>query len=125
MRNRSIVWIPVLLVGAMVYWTLALGFGGLSLTALTTDFPLVDPDEHPRDAYQSITVNLAESPESEAADPQGPAPAAAAEALADPEGSPAPAAGEVGDQAGQGQGQGGPGLAGGSVLRTGPGDTAF
>jgi hypothetical protein len=55
--RKSVVWIPILLVGAMVYWTLALGFGGLSLMSVTSDsFAL--PDGTAKDGYQSITVNL-------------------------------------------------------------------
>jgi len=33
--RRWMLWIPVLMVAAVVYWTLALGLGGLSLMALT------------------------------------------------------------------------------------------
>jgi hypothetical protein len=66
MRKWSIIWVPVLLVGAMTYWTLALGFGGLSLITLTSG--LSDPDGMDRDSYQSIVVNLSEPTEGEAAE---------------------------------------------------------
>jgi hypothetical protein len=61
--RKSVIWIPVLLVGAMVYWTLALGFGGLSLLTMTffDDNESVDPCDSAagfKDSYQSITVNL-------------------------------------------------------------------
>ncbi len=55
--RKSVVWIPILLVGAMVYWTLALGFGGLSLMSATSD-SLGSPEPIMKDGYQSITVNL-------------------------------------------------------------------
>jgi hypothetical protein len=55
--RKSVVWIPILLVGAMVYWTLALGFGGLSLMSVTSD-SFASPDGIAKDGYQSITVNL-------------------------------------------------------------------
>ncbi|MEP6652564.1 MAG: hypothetical protein ABJA82_04345 [Myxococcales bacterium] len=35
--RKSIIWIPVLFVGSMVYWTLAVGLGGLSLVGATAD----------------------------------------------------------------------------------------
>lgn len=126
MRGKSVVWIPVLLVGAMVYWTLAFGMGQRSLDALLRDglwsLP-ADDDGFPRDSYQSITVNLSESAES-------------TEQEADLARS---AAAELGEQATgvtvdlvpagdlprpNTADRGGVGLAGGS-LRTGPGNTAF
>jgi hypothetical protein len=60
--RKSVIWMPVLLVGAMVYWTLALGFGGLSLMSLTSDC-VPYPDRLDRDSYQSIRVNLGDGPE--------------------------------------------------------------
>jgi hypothetical protein len=124
MRNKSIVWIPVLLVGAMVYWTLALGFGGLSLVSLTSELP--GPEGDARDSYQSITVNLSESPESEAAvavERQAGDRAVDGDPLPDLDVPRVRGAAELDDQAGQ-VGQGGLGLTGGTV-RTGPGQTAF
>jgi hypothetical protein len=120
MRNKSVVWIPVLLVGAMVYWTLALGFGGLSLVSLTADLPLSDGDA--RDSYQSITVNLTEAPE-----PQGtmPAPGQGEDPSAEESGVTVDLvpAGDI-PRPNPSADQGGLGLSGGS-LRTGPGNTAF
>lgn len=89
--RKSIVWIPVLFVGSMVYWTLALGFGGMSLVSVTSDgFPCgsraafqesegaVDVGEPGfgeaalRDGFQSITVNLQSQAQSDdAMDPLG------------------------------------------------------
>jgi len=112
MRNKSVVWIPVLLVGAMVYWTLALGFGGLSLVSLTSELP--SPEGDARDSYQSITVNLSDSVETDLAVDLAPdLDVAAARTL------------EQGDrpQVPPAEG-GGQGLTGGTV-RTGPGQTAF
>jgi hypothetical protein len=34
--NRWLVWIPVMMVAALLYWTVALGLGGLSLMAVST-----------------------------------------------------------------------------------------
>lgn len=61
--RKSVVWMPVLLVGAMVYWTLALGFGGLSLMSLTSGCEIPDPEGSVRDSYQSIHVNLGDAPQ--------------------------------------------------------------
>jgi hypothetical protein len=68
--RKSVVWIPVLLVGAMAYWTLALGLGGMSLMRVTSEaedvlvFPDArTPDGVATDTYQSITVNLGEEAE--------------------------------------------------------------
>jgi hypothetical protein len=33
--NRWLVWIPVLMVASLLYWTVALGLGGLSLMAVS------------------------------------------------------------------------------------------
>jgi len=114
MRNKSVVWIPVLLVGAMVYWTLALGFGGLSLVSLTAELPL--PEGDARDSYQSITVNLTESPESsgQADEVLAPEPGGAVDLVP---------AGDI-PRPNTAAEQGGLGLSGGS-LRAGPGNTAF
>jgi hypothetical protein len=119
MRNKSVVWIPVLLMGAMVYWTLALGFGGLSLVRLTSEMP--SPEWDARDSYQSITVNLSESAEAEALEQQtldrG---EANRDPLLDLDVPRVRPAAEMDNQVGQG----GLGLAGGTA-RTGPGQTAF
>lgn len=68
MRNSSVVWIPVLLVGSMLYWTLALGFGGLSLMRATQNANPCFIDESVEASvhegvseYQSITVNLGDA----------------------------------------------------------------
>lgn len=59
--RKWILWIPVLMVGSMVYWTIALNFGGLSLLALSTYAvpPSSDEAMDVRDSYQPITVNVA------------------------------------------------------------------
>lgn len=59
--RKVILWVPVLMVGSLLYWTIALNFGGLSLLALSSfaipaDEPLVDRFDH--DSYQPITVNV-------------------------------------------------------------------
>jgi hypothetical protein len=59
--RKLILWVPVLMVGSLLYWTIALNFGGLSLLALSSfaipaDDPLVDRLE--RDSYQPITVQM-------------------------------------------------------------------
>jgi hypothetical protein len=120
MRNKSVVWIPVLLVGAMVYWTLALGFGGLSLVSLTSELP--SPEGDARDSYQSITVNLSDSWEAELPDPRLPGPGVTVDLVPDLDGTRTPEEGE-GAQTAPAEG-GGQGLTGGAV-RNGPGQTAF
>lgn len=81
--RKSIIWIPVLFVGSMVYWTLAVGLGGLSLVSVTADAvpyrgSLIESgggdDQAPGDflrnpdgtgakdpTFQSITVKLGDS----------------------------------------------------------------
>jgi hypothetical protein len=67
--RKSIIWIPVLFVGSMVYWTLAVGLGGLSLVSVTADSvpcrsSLVEPgggSEATDTIFQSITVKLGDS----------------------------------------------------------------
>jgi hypothetical protein len=59
--RKLILWVPVLMVGSLLYWTIALNFGGLSLLALSSlaipaDDPLVDRLDH--DSYQPITVQM-------------------------------------------------------------------
>ncbi|HEY4186822.1 MAG TPA: hypothetical protein VGP07_17220 [Polyangia bacterium] len=59
--RKWILWIPVLMVGSMIYWTIALNFGGLSLLALSTyavPASAMDDLNDLRDSYQPITVNL-------------------------------------------------------------------
>lgn len=51
--RKLVLWMPLLFVGSMMYWTLAVGLGGLSLGAL---LPAVDLAE--RDIYQPIRVTL-------------------------------------------------------------------
>ena len=62
--RRWVMWIPVLMMGALLYWTLALSFGGLSLLTFSAlhDSDALEPDGaslSARDGYQPITVNLA------------------------------------------------------------------
>jgi len=42
-RQHPVMWIPLVLVGSLLYWTVALGLGGMSLSLLggTTDEELV------------------------------------------------------------------------------------
>jgi len=58
--RKWILWIPVLMVGSMIYWTIALSFGNLSLLALSTYTVGEYMDEHAdlRDSYQPITVQI-------------------------------------------------------------------
>ena len=56
--RKLILWVPVLMVGSLMYWTIALNFGGMSLVALSS---CVLPGEDlgtvtPRDSYQMISV---------------------------------------------------------------------
>jgi len=57
--RKLILWIPVLMVGSLMYWTVALNFGGMSLVALSS---CVLPGEDlgavaiPRDSYQVISA---------------------------------------------------------------------
>lgn len=121
MRNKSVVWIPVLLVGAMVYWTLALGFGGLSLVSLTSELP--SPEGDARDSYQSITVNLSDSVETDLPDP-GMQAGMPVDLVPELDGPTAHTL-EQGESAQIPSGEvGGHGLTGGT-MRTGPGQTAF
>jgi hypothetical protein len=73
-----VAWLPVLFVGAMLFWTIALGLGGLSLvtvTALSADEMQVDVVIPPTatepmpgnaaSASDAILVGLQESPEPE------------------------------------------------------------
>jgi hypothetical protein len=74
-----LVWIPVLMVGSLIYWTVALGLGGMSLMEVSSlsvndgalvlsgdiDSATVTP---PRDGYEPIIVHLEESVEPEDVD---------------------------------------------------------
>ena len=57
--RKVILWVPVLMVGSLMYWTIALNFGGMSLVALSScvlpaeDLGLVPS---PRDSYQVISA---------------------------------------------------------------------
>ena len=80
--NRWLVWIPVMMVAALLYWTVALGLGGLSLMAVSTlsaGAALEDAEQLPEPAVTepaqnetsyvgSIVVNLQESAEPEDVD---------------------------------------------------------
>lgn len=63
--RRSILWIPVLLLGAVLYWSVALGLGGLSLAMLSAPREPMPEVEPPR-GEDAIVVRLA-SPEERAA----------------------------------------------------------
>ncbi len=67
--RKWILWIPVLMVGSMVYWTVALNFGGLSALALYTCVASSSSDEASdlRDSYQPITVQIPGNEEANAA----------------------------------------------------------
>jgi hypothetical protein len=58
--RKWILWIPVLMVGSMMYWTVALNFGNLSLLALSayTFNGAGDEAADLRDSYQPITVQI-------------------------------------------------------------------
>jgi hypothetical protein len=84
MTRRWLVWLPVIMVASLLYWTVALGLGGMSLMAVSalsgsdgagslglstiggdTD---TAPAAAPRDGYEPILVHLEESVEPEDAD---------------------------------------------------------
>ena len=55
--RKLILWVPVLMVGSLMYWTIALNFGGMSLVALSSCvLPGEDLGVSPRDSYQIISV---------------------------------------------------------------------
>ncbi len=83
--RRWLVWIPVLMVASLMYWTVALGLGGMSLMAMSALSQ--EPGPHslvgevtmggdtdtaeaasPRDGYEPIVVHLEESVEPEDVD---------------------------------------------------------
>ncbi|HEX2659337.1 MAG TPA: hypothetical protein VHU40_13735 [Polyangia bacterium] len=66
--RKWVPWVPLLMFGSLVYWTVALNFGGLSLMRLSSTFfsmgnelgpCLVDDDYPDKDSFQPITVHLA------------------------------------------------------------------
>ena len=84
--RRWLVWLPVVMVASLLYWTVALGLGGMSLMAVSalsgsdgaggglglsagtgsdTDTAQATP---PRDGYEPIVVHLEESVEPEDVD---------------------------------------------------------
>jgi hypothetical protein len=84
MTRRWLVWLPVIMVASLLYWTVALGLGGMSLVAVSalsgsegagamglsassneTDSA---PATSPRDGYEPIIVRLEESVEPEDVD---------------------------------------------------------
>ena len=65
--RKWIPWVPLLMFGSLVYWTVALNFGGLSLMRLSSYFLsmggelspcIVDDDYLDKDSFQPITVHL-------------------------------------------------------------------
>src|SRR5882724_1757374 len=85
MTRRWLVWLPVVMVASLLYWTVALGLGGMSLMAVSalsgndgvgalglstagggdTDTAQASA---PRDGYEPIIVHLEESVEPEDVD---------------------------------------------------------
>jgi len=81
MTRKWAIWIPVLMVASLFYWAVALGLGGLSLAMVGSldtdgdvhpelgdgDAPQGDElednlhEDHLKDSYEPITVNLVES----------------------------------------------------------------
>jgi hypothetical protein len=109
--RRWLVWIPVLMVASLLYWTVALGLGGMSLMAvsalsqdqgpgslvggMTTTTMGGDTDTAeataPRDGYEPIVVRLEESVEPEDVDDNpGCGLAGGASAADDADGTPVP-----------------------------------
>jgi hypothetical protein len=117
--RKSVIWIPVVMVGAMVYWTLALGFGGLSLMTVTLFQDNTDTSDSAtgsvKDSYQSITVNLTGASELEQVQAHEAVPVTV-DLVADPDSMGEPAGS---DESGQGA------HGGGRTSDQGPGQTAF
>ena len=107
--RRWLVWIPVLMVASLMYWTVALGLGGMSLMAVsalsqdrepnfvvkgtTTMGDDTDTAEatSPRDGYEPIVVRLEESVEPEDVDDNpGCGLAGGTSAAGDADGTPVP-----------------------------------
>jgi hypothetical protein len=83
--RKLVFWMPLLFVGSMMYWTVAVGLGGLSLGAL---LPAVEGAE--RDMYQPIRVTFGKATDTacptDSADPLANEPAETSEAIqAEPE----------------------------------------
>jgi hypothetical protein len=82
--RRWLLWIPILMVASLVYWTVALGLGGVSLMAMSAlssggdeaprlAAPAPTDSETggvgaPRDGYEPILVRIEESEEPEDVD---------------------------------------------------------
>jgi hypothetical protein len=70
--TRWVIWLPAMMVGAMLYWTMALGLGGLSLMAASAfsmapavdDIAAISTDYGPS-TLSAIPVHLEESAEPE------------------------------------------------------------
>jgi len=104
--RRWLVWIPVLMVASLLYWTVALGLGGMSLMAVSAlsqepaahlllgnSVPETDTAEAtaPRDGYEPIVVHLEESVEPEDVDDNpGCGLAGGTSATGDADGTPVP-----------------------------------
>jgi hypothetical protein len=120
--RKSVIWVPVVMVGAMVYWTLALGFGGLSLMTVTLFQDNADTSDSAtgsvKDSYQSITVNLTGPADLEQAQVHEAIPVTV-DLVADPDDPAAEPARS------SGSGESGQGARGGRASDQGPGLTAF
>ena len=106
--RRWLVWIPVLMVASLLYWTVALGLGGMSLMAVSALSQDREPADvvfrgamggetdtaeatAPRDGYEPIVVRLEESVEPEDVDDNpGCGLAGGTSAAGDSDGTPVP-----------------------------------
>jgi hypothetical protein len=107
--RRWLVWIPVLMMASLLYWTVALGLGGMSLMAMSALSQDRDPGSFvgstatmggdtdtaeatgPRDGYEPIVVHLEESVEPEDVDDNpGCGLAGGTSATGDADGTPVP-----------------------------------
>jgi len=107
--RRWLVWIPVLMVASLLYWTVALGLGGMSLMAVSALSQDREPGSFigsaatmggdtdtaeataPRDGYEPIVVHLEESVEPEDVDDNpGCGLAGGTSATGDADGTPVP-----------------------------------
>jgi hypothetical protein len=115
--RKLVFWMPLLFVGSMMYWTVAVGLGGLSLAAL---LPAVEGAE--RDMYQPIRVTFGKGTDTacptDPADTLGNEPAQTSEAVEGDE----PEADEGGSERSAADAVPPPPVAG---PPQGPGDTAF
>jgi hypothetical protein len=111
MRKWAI-WIPVLMVASLLYWTVALGLGGLSLFVFgladcAADVELADDmGTELKDSYEPTTARLLDA--ERAASDEAPGRGIAVELVED-----------------RGQSSGSAGSASGSQVDRGPGITAF